>query len=170
MTRIAVFCALVAGAASAHAGLNLNLNNPYQTVAAPSSGSISVVFTGTVDILLPTFDATQADLEFPSDGSNFLTGAFDPAFVAYLGANLPGVDYTGNLFSITVTSTTANGFYWLNNGSLGFSPLSEFIVHAGNGVQTARDNEFYGVTVVPEPASMAILGLGASALIRRRKR
>lgn len=153
----------------AAASLNLNIAVPYQTAVRPASGSIFVVFTGTVDILLPTFDVTAATLEFPEDSSsNVLTGSFDPAFISYIGASSPGVDYTGNLFSIEVTSTSPLGFYWLNGN--GLSALSELLVTASDGTRTATDNEFHGVTVVPEPATFAALAIGFAALIRRRRK
>jgi hypothetical protein len=142
---------------------------PYQTAVRPAAGSIFVLFSGTVDVLLPTFDVNQAQLEFPQDSlANSLTGAFDPAFSTYIGTNSPGVDYTGPLFSIEVTSTSPLGFYWLNGN--GFSALSELIVTTSDGTRTASDNEFFGVTVVPEPATIAAIGLGFAALIRRRRR
>lgn len=168
MRRLFVSLAGVLVSAWAAASINLNLALPYQTAVRPAAGSIFVSFIGTVDVLLPTFDVSQANLEFPMDASaNILTGSFDPAFNTYLGTNAPGVDYTGPIFSIEVTSTTPLGFYWLNGN--GLSALSELTVTASNGAQSAADNEFFGVTVVPEPVSLAALGLGLAAVIRRRR-
>ena len=160
----------LAAVVSAHAALNLNINVPYQTVVRPSSGTIQVVFTGTVDVLLPNFDVDVAILEFPGSSSSvFLNAAFDPAFITYLGGNSPGVDYSGNLFSVDVSSTTPQDFYWLNSGNN--NPLSELIVFASdNSGHSSWDNEMYGVTVVPEPATMAALSIGAVALLRRRRK
>lgn len=167
--QITVLSLLAAGAV-ANAAVNLNINVQYQTVVAPSSGSISVVYSGTVDVLLPNWDVVGWTLEFPSDGTNFLSASIDPGFDAYMLANNPGVDYTGNLFSLTVTSSTAPGFYYLNSGNS--NPLSEFIVVASTPGRETSDNEMYGLTVepVPEPATLAALGIGAAAFIRRRKR
>lgn len=157
--------------ASAHATLNLNLDTQYQTVVRPNAGSVFVTFTGTVDVLLPSFDVSQAFLEFPGNNAAvFLSSAFDPAFIAYLVANSPGVDYTGTLFEVEVTSTTSLDSYWLNNSGSGLSPLSELIMSATDGQITASDNEFFGVTVVPEPTTLVAVGISAVALLRRRRK
>ncbi|MFY9233732.1 MAG: PEP-CTERM sorting domain-containing protein [Fimbriimonadaceae bacterium] len=168
MKTLALAAAFAASAISM-AGINVNIDSQYQTVVRPGSGSISVMFTGTVDVLLPTFDVNGALLEFPSDGTNFLSGSFDAAFITYLSAGA-GVDYTGALFEITVQSTDDLGLYFLNSSSDGLSALSEFIVYASDGSVTAADNEMFGVEVVPEPASMVALGVGIAALARKRRK
>lgn len=154
---------------SANAAINLNLSQAYLTVARPGSGTVTVTYTGTIDVLLPTFDVTSLTLESPGDGiGNFLTPNFDPALITYMGSVAPGADYTGNLFSLTVSSSTPLGMYWLNGS--GISSLSEFTVGASDGTNNAADNELYGLTVVPEPATMAALGLGLAAILGRRRR
>lgn len=148
--------------------INVNLNNPYQTASVPGAGSIFLTFSGTVDILQASYDASNAILEAPSNGSNLLSAVLDPAFVAYVSGSNPGVDYTGTLFTVEVTSTTQLGNYWLGAG--GLSGLSELTVIATGASLDASDNELFGVTVVPEPATLAALGIGAAALIRRRRK
>lgn len=156
-------------AGTASASLNFNIDVAYQTVGLPSSGSIQVMFTGTVDILLPDYDALVGIVENPDDGSNpALSVTFDPGFVTYLNGVNPGVDYSGNLFSLTVSDNTPLGAYILNAG--GDSPLSEAYVTASNGNLNSIDNEFFGLTVVPEPATVAALALGGLALIRKRRK
>lgn len=172
MKKLGFAVAALVATAPAHAALNLILNNPYQSVNQPLAGTTSVVFSGTVDVLLPFFDVTGATIELPGSTSNvFLNVNADPGFVAYIAGNNPGVDYTGTLFTVDVSNTTPIDFYWLNNGGTG--PLSEFIVSGIGLDRDASDNEFFGVDVlnpVPEPATLAVLGLGAIGLMRRRRR
>jgi hypothetical protein len=168
MRKITLF-ALAAVSVMASAGVNLNLNNPVETVNLPNSGSVNVVFTGTVDVL-PGWDASSATLYFPFLGSNGLGGGFDSNFLTYLGGSNAGVDYSGNLFSITVNSTDAPGYYDFN--SLSPTSTSQFVVGASKNGVSFSDNEYFAVDVqaVPEPASIAMLGIGSLALIRRRRR
>jgi hypothetical protein len=172
MKKLALAFVILGSVASAHAALNLNIDIAYQAVARPGVGSIFVTFTGTVDVLLPTFDVTTSFLEFPglNPGGPFLSAAFDSGFLAYSFGNSPGLDYTGALFQVEVTSTSALGSYWLNNSGNGLSNLSELMVTATDGQNPATDNEFFGVTVVPEPATFVALGLGGLVLLRRRRK
>ena len=147
--------------------INVNLSNAYQSASVPGAGSIFVTFTGTVDILQASYDASNAVLEAPSNGSNVLNVVLDPAFVTYINGSNAGVDYTGTLFTAEVASTTQLGNYWLGAG--GLSGLAELTVMATGASLDASDNELFGVTVVPEPATLAALGIGAAALIRRRR-
>lgn len=173
MKKFFVLAGLVGLGAAAQAAINLNINQQYQTVVKPNTGSIFVTFSGTIQVLLPSFDVTSYAIEIPGSASNVFLGAFiDPTFQAYVLGNNTGVGYSGNFFSVQVSSTTPNDFYWLSSASsIGMSPLAEMIVEAGapGSNLIARDNEMYGLTVVPEPATMAALGIGALALIRKRR-
>jgi hypothetical protein len=152
-------------ACSSHAGLNLNLDQ-YLWFVLPAN---SVTITGTVQ-LEPGWHVTVGSVEFPGNGTDFLPVSFDPAFLAFVAAAVPGTDYTGNLFIVDAPAAATPGLYWLNNGPAGISPLSEFILEASNGSVTTKDTEVYAVQVVPEPATLAILGGGVLALIARRRK
>jgi hypothetical protein len=152
----------------ANAQVNFNLTNPHQTVAVPNAGSVNVVFTGTVDVT-SGWDVTGANVTLPSliNSAPFLGGSFDPAFIAYVGGVTPGLDYSGNIFRITVTSTTPLGLYGFQSTTA--NPVQSTVT-ATNGTSTFVDNEAYSVNVVPEPATLAALGLGVAALVRRRRK
>ncbi len=169
MKKLACLCAVVGLSSVSFGFVNLNLNNPYQTTGLPGLGSIFLTFSGTVDILHPAFAINGATLESPDNGSQILNTALDAGFQAYLSAAAPGVDYTGDIFTVEIQSTNQVGNYWFGGG--GLSAFAELIVTASaQGLPDAVDNELYGVTVVPEPATLAALGLGAAALLRRRRK
>lgn len=170
MKGILVPVAMLGFVAAGYTQVNLNLDNPFQTVVAPTSGSLVVTYSGTVDIS-NGWDAVSASVEFPflTDGSAFLGNIlFTNDFLTYLGAGAD-VDYSGSLFTITIDSTTPAGEYWLDSS---LTNASEIAINATKGSANFNDNEAYSLTVeaVPEPASMAALGLGALALLRRRRK
>lgn len=170
MRKIALM-ALAGVATVASAGVNLNLNQAVQTVTLPNAGFTTVTYSGTVDVLAG-WDATSAlSWNASLDGvSNFKAVTFDAAFVAYLSGANAGIDYTGDLFSLDIQSTDPVGLYDQNAGSP--TGTSQLIVSAVNtrNQREFSDNEYYAVNVVPEPASLIALGVGAAALLRRRNR
>lgn len=170
MKRIIALASLALVATVSQAGINFNLNNPNVTVSRPGSGFVLVTFSGTVD-LSGGFAPLLATVELPQNGSNTLAfDSFDSSFLAYLSAGVVDSDYSGDLFSLQVSSTDPYGTYDMNNSSFGSSPFAEAIVTASKSGIAAADNEFFSVEVVPEPASLAILGLATGALVARRRR
>lgn len=159
---------LTIGCASvSNAALNFNLDALDPVVIAQGS---SYTFTGTIQ-LSAGWDVTGATLEHPGNGVTFLTPVFAPSFLNYVLLNT-SAPYSGDLFTISTTNATAPGLYDLNNSSFGMTDLSEMIVTASKaGRRDAKDNEIYAVEVeaVPEPATMAALGLGVAAAVRRRR-
>ncbi|HLO98288.1 MAG TPA: PEP-CTERM sorting domain-containing protein [Fimbriimonas sp.] len=160
------------GAASSFGALNLDLNENYKSTLLPNTGSVNLTFSGKVDILLPGYDIIDGFLEFPrlTPTGAALAVSYVPAFLTYANAANPGVDYNGDIFIVTVSSTDATGEYFYNNTE--GTDFAEFSLTASNGTFSSTDVEMFGVDVnaVPEPASMAVLGLGAVALLRRKRK
>lgn len=161
--------ALLGVCGAAQAAINFNLDIPDQVIVQPGS-TTTVVFTGTVDVT-SGWDAFGASMDFPYliSSTTGLSVAFTSSFTSYMASAAPGVDYAGSIFEATVNPTDPVGLYGYAFNSI--NP-SEIVVSGSNGVSTFNDSEAYSVEVVavPEPATLAVLGLGAAALIRRRRK
>jgi hypothetical protein len=162
--------------------VTLSLDNPNQSVAAPSSGFISLNFSGTL-VIDPNYQASSASLNQPfnSSNSNFLTGSFDSAFLTFFGTVGTGT-YTGNFFNITVPAGTPPDLYafqqFTSNPSL-FGVVVSFVGDgllagpAGTPEQSA--SQAFSILVtngnqVPESgSSMAFLGLSVMGIFFARR-
>ena len=170
MKRINTIICLAALAAFSHAGVNFNLSNATQSVAAPGSGFVLVTFSGTITTS-GGFAPTDFVVELPNNGTDTLVfDSFNTNLVNYVVAGVANTSYTGDLFSLRVASTDSMGVYDQGDTPSGFSIFSEAIAHAAKNGVDAADNEFYSVEVVPEPTSLALLGMGGAALLVRRRR
>ncbi len=127
--------------------------------------SFSMDGAGTVNVLLEALGGT-----YNIGAQGGAQSAFDTRFRSDLSLSLFGVDGTTLLQTVNA------------NGLGGNEQLSFFLNSAGtyfvrvngidNGDAIAVDTQFYGVSLstVPEPGTMAALGLGAAMLLRRRRR
>jgi hypothetical protein len=158
-------CAL---ASSCLASVNLNLDHEYWDGVAGSS----VTIYGTID-LTPGWDATTAIVESASNGVDGLTTiTFHPDLIAYLGLTT-SASYSGGLFTVDIPVGATPGLYDFDNLAGTGSDRSEFGIVAKRLSDNAQaaDFENYGINVraVPEPTSLAALGVGVLALRRRRR-
>ena len=153
MKKIALsLAALGAFAVQAAAVLDLRFTHPADspvTLAPGASGLLSGTITGV------TQDLNSFSFA-PLTGFSF---AIDSGFQAYLTASNPTTGYTGAIG--TITALTTPGTYF----SVGTVATS-----AGSTTPGSFDGENLQVNVTPEPASLAALGVGAVALLRRRRK
>ena len=140
----------------------LGLNNP-------------TIGTGDFDLLGTTTNNGTEGTDFNADESLIFTFDQDVIFTSIELESLSGVDvFEVSLEGVTVPvlENTAQGFIDLGG-------LAGLTIAAGTEITfTARGDdsttdfriETFTVEIVPEPSSLALLGLGGLALIKRRRR
>jgi hypothetical protein len=164
-----LFTLALVGALAAHASAILNFNLPINQLT--TTAGTNVIFSGTVTGVTGdlTLAASSVGPAFKATGGTGLLGAFTSSFQNYLNLNTT-TNYAGTIFEVFVPGTTSAGLYDTNAALTNGSQVVVGGTNSNN--DTVQDNEFYAVNVqaVPEPTTMAALGLGAVALLRRRKR
>lgn len=108
-----------------------------------------------------------------------LVNNFGPSLISYLNVNgdavLAGGDSGGGFF-INNQLVGVNAFIFSQNTSLpnyGFASLNGGTAYFGSGAINLTEQSiqtWVRANIVPEPASMAALGLGFVALLRRRRK
>lgn len=139
---------------------------------AINSGS-GVVFSGNVGVTFDTVATSNASFRMIANTSSVsaLQGLAAGNYVFSLVMN-GNFGASGQAF--TNFTTPANGSGYVRNTGGGFGFGTDWIrLDQYNGDPIPANSDWAiginGTTVVPEPASMAALGLGALALIRKRR-
>ena len=143
------------GALVATAPAALNFNLTVNSGVVPSTGG-TVTLIGSLSNL--TADVALSDVSFSTPTG--MTLALDPAFLTYLASNTTDSYGVGNIATVTVAPGLAAGTY------------ASQIAVADASLPGFTDAEAYVVQVrpVPEPASLAVMSIGALGLVRLRRR
>ncbi len=168
---------------SGAAGLNDFEDFGRERISRPASGGLTLPFAADYGLIISdAFGGFQAHFELVAGGNNSLiasnTGNIytDPdtgddgvdsvveTFISY--ANL-GMSAGANVdFVVIYANNNSQDSAFLSNE--GF-PFQGFVDNPGSGPVTL--NDFHRLTtVVPEPASLGLVGLGAISLLARRRR
>jgi len=166
-------------------GVSVTLDNPFQTVTAPTSGFSLVNFTGTVSVdPALRIDQTRLDNPFNNAQTNSLSATYDPAFLTF--AFGPGTGtYTGSLFNVNVPAGTLPDLYAFKELSTNPSVLfveatfadQAFGAGSPNEPSFFSDDAPFSVRVnapsngVPDHGStMLLLGVSLAGIVALRRR
>lgn len=170
---VASALALSAATLSFGAYANITLDNAHQTV---NQDTREIWFSGTITI---TQDWVSLSMPVPhlfrqpGWGDRLDSSLNAPAFLTWLGnfgSHQAGATYTGDFFSLHQDIGDPTGVYD-HTGASAVPPANFYMEFNQNQSSYGRSNEVpFSVTVVPEPATMAALGLGVVTLIRRKRK
>lgn len=162
----------VAGASQANGILTLDTPN----MTAQAGVNQSILVTGKLQI---TQDYQFLSMFVPhiyiqgSYANRIDAGLLDQNFLTWLGVpgnKFAGAIYIGGFFSLDQEATDPIGLYDHNFASL-VAPANTYFEFNSNTPQYVRSNEVsMTVNVVPEPATLAVIGLGLIPLLRRRRK
>ena len=156
--------------------ITFTLDNPNQTVMAPSSGFINVDFTGTVT-LAPGFNLTTGsiDMAYEATLTKHLDGLFTNAFAIFLNGGTG--TFSGAIFNVTVPAGTSIDLYSFNSSGLSsmvtlfgsFKGGSRTLGEGGISASQAFSVKVIGGTVPEGGSSLLLLGLSFAMLFAGRR-
>ncbi|MBC8065027.1 MAG: PEP-CTERM sorting domain-containing protein [Chlorobia bacterium] len=171
--RFLLVGAFVLAASGAHAAFTMTLDQPNQSIVLPLV-STDLIFTGTItkDEQGQAGGATTT-IAFPAlpSNSDYLSSAFNSTAYFTWVTTAGTTPFTGELFRVTVLPTSQLGLHDFNVGAPGNLPYVQVTYNGVTGNQYDSGRVLYtvNVTPVPEPATLCALGLGALALLRRKR-
>jgi hypothetical protein len=161
-------CALVALNVFAPPVAEALLDNPFQTVVAPQSGTTVVDFSGTFFLESnQTFFLEGVQLSNPFDLSlsNSLTSTFTAEFLAFLNSPAqPFIQtFAGLVFDVSVPAGTPPGLYQFDPNTF----VAQIEIVSQDGGFPVFQQDTFGVLVTPVPdrgPSILLLGLSLATL------
>ena len=161
--KLLIFMLVLGMASAAYAALSLS-------VSQPSSASLNVEVTGTIDAGLYIVLSSDNGL------SSFAVGSEAPDYAGYTG---PTSDLAGE--GLWTEPAGFSGEYWVMAASDAsvFPITGQFLTATGGSIGDQVNvqafdetvgflGDFGTITLIPEPATMLLLGLGG-LFLRRRK-
>jgi hypothetical protein len=172
MKKLLVLMLVLGVASLANAGILLSVDG---VNAAPAAISMAPGGTVTISLIIDDLGGTVSFLDVPTDGVSFTLGAagLGPAsgdlgsvmgpydsFDAFGGGSVPCLEISANS---SFSSTASTGVYATSLFTYG---SGDVVMHLY--VDPDYSNPVQTLTITPEPATLAILALGA-LLLRRKK-
>lgn len=160
-------------AVNSFALFDLVVLDPDKVVTLPNSGSITLTWAGSITCSdnWVIFGSPQMTLMHQLNSNVALPfPVIAPSLTTFLTSNGYGDDYSGDLFSVTINAGQAPGYYayFLNsNDAARITAIGQDSNFGGFSDSEAVSAQ---LNPVPEPATFVALGLGAAALLRRRRR
>lgn len=170
MAKAAALCVVLSSASLSQALFaSISLDAPHKVV---SPGAQSIWFSGRIDVHEdnpgPILFVYHAYLE----GSNFFkldVNNYSNAYFSWLGSGggkHAGDVFVGDLFELVVDANDPAGLYHHRFNSL----TTDSTAYVDYDLDHRSNEASFSVQIVPEPATLAMLGMGALALIRRRRK
>jgi hypothetical protein len=173
MKKLAAIAVMAGLAVNSFALFDLVVLSPDKVATLPSSGSITLTWAGSITCSdnWVIFGAPDMSLMHQLNSNVALPfPVIAPSLTAFLTSNGYGDDYSGDLFSVTIDASQAPGYYAyvLNSNDAARITANGQDVNFGG----FADSEAVSAQLnpVPEPATLLVLGLGAAAVLKRRRR
>jgi hypothetical protein len=137
--------------------VTLIINNPHQTIARPTSGTVVLNFTGTVSFG-PDFEFEEAilDIDYNHSSTSGIPTEFGP--LNFSKADNGG-SVSGILFTAEVSSSTVPGFYGFHFGT---GDDASFSIEGANGEEFVTKSRPFSIrvtngTAVSDASNSALL-------------